>query len=117
MTNDPDELRRRLAQMPPGSGYMAALKQWVADRQASRAADTVAIKRDPRAELRAKIKEWWEELPPYERKPRYLLEELVPLFGCTPQQLGVALWEVGWRRKRVWLETGPYRRYWMPPLA
>jgi crotonobetainyl-CoA:carnitine CoA-transferase CaiB-like acyl-CoA transferase len=115
VTHDPDEIvRRRLAEMAPGSAYMAALKQRTAERMAKRAADRAATRVDPRAVLRAKVKEWWDELPPYERKPRYLLEELVPLFGCTPQQLGVALWEIGWRRKRVWREDGPYRRFWLP---
>lgn len=65
--------------------------------------------------LRAQVTEWWNALAPEARAPRYSLEQLTPGFGCTAQQLGVALFELGWRRKRVWLEDGPYRRYWMPP--
>jgi hypothetical protein len=115
MTHDPDQIRRRrLSEMAPGSGYMDALKQWAAEKRARQAAEALTNKLNPRAALRAKVSEWWEELPPYERKPRYLLEELTPLFGCTSQQLGVSLFELGWRRKRVWREDGPYRRYWMP---
>lgn len=94
--------------------YITHLRQWSEERRARRAAEAMTKALDPRAELRAKVRAWWEELPSCARKPRYLLEELVPRFGCTPQQLGVALYELGWHRKRVWREDGPYRRYWMP---
>ncbi len=69
-----------------------------------------------RAELRAQIARWWDTLAPEDRAPRYLLEQLAPYFRSTPQQLGVALHELGWSRKRVWRDDGPYRRYWMPPV-
>jgi len=98
----------------PLNPYMARLRQETAERRAKRDAAATAALLDPRARLRARITEWWSALPPEARAPRYSLEQLVPLFRCTPQQLGVALFELGWRRKRVWLNEGPYRRYWFP---
>jgi hypothetical protein len=95
--------------------YIQRLRREAEERRARRRTEPSATATDSRAELRARITRWYNALAPEDRAPRYLLEHLAPLFRCTPQQLGVALHELGWRRKRVWRDDGPYRRYWLPP--
>lgn len=97
------------------STWLDNLKREIAEKRGKRVTIPASNTADPRAELRARITRWWNTLAPEDRAPRYLLEHLAPLFRCTPQQLGVALHELGWRRRRVWREDGPYRRYWTPP--
>ena len=99
-----------------GETYIERLRRETEERRARRRAAPLPNSVDARrTELRAQIGRWWSTLAPEDRAPRYLLEQLAPLFRCTPQQLGVALHELGWRRKRVWRDDAPYRRYWMPP--
>jgi hypothetical protein len=95
--------------------YIQRLRRETEERRAKRRAQPPVTATDPRAELRARIIRWYSTLSPEDRASRYLLEQLAPLFRCTPQQLGVAMHELGWRRKRVWRDDGPYRRYWLPP--
>jgi hypothetical protein len=70
---------------------------------------------DPRAALRTQIGEWQRTLAPEAREHGYLLEDIRKVIHATPQQLGLALHELGWHRKRVWLSDGPYSRRWYPP--
>jgi len=95
--------------------YIARIRRQTEAWRGQRTAQAAAVVADPRAALRAQVTQWYSALPLEDRAPRYLLEDLVKLFGATPQQLGLALAELGWRRKRVWLNEGPYRRYWYPP--
>jgi len=99
-------------------GYIERLRRETAEKRAQRQADTrSASKLDPRADLRARIRTWYDSLPPEDRLPRYRLVQIAPLFHCTLQQLGETLAELGWRRTRVWRDDGPFCRYWMPPGA
>lgn len=97
------------------NAYIMELKRRTAERRAQRAAETAAAIADPRAALRAQIAEWQRTLPPEAREHGYLLEDIRKVIHSTPQQLGLALDELGWHRKRVWLSDGPFRRYWFPP--
>lgn len=99
-----------------GGAYIATLKRQTAERLAQRDAAAAAQISDPRAELRARLTAWYDALPPDARPPGgFLLETVRKAVHATPQALGVALDELGWSRKRIWSNTGPFRRYWFPP--
>ncbi len=99
-----------------GRAYIAGLKRQAAERWAQRDAAAAATINDPRAELRGRLTAWYDALPPDARPPGgFLIEDVRKAVHATPQALGLALWELGWSRKRVWSNTGPFRRYWFPP--
>lgn len=95
--------------------YVESLKRQTAERRAQRAAEAAAAIADPRTVLRAQVAEWQSALPLEDREHGYLLEDIRKVIHATSQQLGLALDELGWHRKRVWLSDGPFRRYWFPP--
>ncbi len=96
--------------------YIAALRRRNADRRAQREAELAAKYVDPRAALRARITAWLNTLPPDTRPPNgFTMDDLVRAHRATPQALGLALAELGWSRRRIWSNTGPFRRYWSPP--
>lgn len=99
--------------------YIATLKRQAAERRAQRAADTAAAINDPRAALREKLVQWLAALPDAVRaeaeREGYTLEDIRKAVHATPQQLGLALAELNWRRTRLWRSDGPYRRRWYPP--
>lgn len=99
-----------------GDAYIAELRRFAAERRAQRAAQAAARIADPRAELRTRLVDWYDALPPDARPPGgFLLEDIRKAVHATPQALGLALAELGFSRKRVWSNTGPFRRYWFPP--
>jgi len=102
-----------------GTAYIRDLKLWAAQRQAQRAAEAEATIADPRAKLREQITQWQASLLDAERaeakRQGYLLEDIRKAVYATPQDLGLALAELGWTRRRIWSNTGPYRRRWYPP--
>lgn len=98
-----------------GDRYITELKRRTAERRAQRAAQAAAQISDPRAKLREQVLVWQSTLPPEAREHGLILEEIRRAIPATPQQLGIALHELGWTRKRVWLSDGPFRRYWFPP--
>lgn len=87
------------------------LRKLRAEADARRAAHN----NDPRAKLKAAILVWQNTLPPEAHERGLTLEDIRKSVPATPQQLGLALHELGWTRKRVWLSDGPFRRYWYPP--
>lgn len=99
-----------------GDAYIRDLRFRAAERQAQRAADAAAQIADPRNNLREQICLWHSSLPPDARPPGgFLLEDIRKAVHATPQALGLALAELQWSRKRVWSNTGPFRRFWFPP--
>jgi hypothetical protein len=94
--------------------YIRKIRAEVEARRAQRAAEAAAQITDPRAALRTQIGEWQRTLAPEAREHGYLLEDIRKVIHATPQQLGLALDELGWHRKRVWLSDGPYSRRWSP---
>ena len=96
-------------------GYIAGLRRQAEERRAKHSAKVAQS--DPRADLRARVRNWYDNLPAEDRMPRYRLVHLAPLFHCTLQQLGETLAELGWRRTRVWRSDGPFYRFWMPPAG
>ena len=99
-----------------GDNYISGLRRQAAERRAQRDAAAAAVIADPRAELRARLTAWYDALPPDARPPAgFLLEDIRKAVHATPQALGLALYELGWSRKRVWRSDGPFRRYWFPP--
>ena len=97
-----------------GDAYIRDLRRASAEIRAKRAADAAAAFADPRAVLRAQIIKWQSTLPAGAREHGYLLEDIRKAVHATPQLLGLALAELNWSRRRVWLNDGPYRRYWFP---
>ncbi len=97
-----------------GNAYLAQLKHWSAEQRAKRAAQASAAIADARAGLRARLAEWQRTLPPEAREHGLFLEDVRKAVPATLQDLGIALWELGWSRKRIWKSTGPYRRVWFP---
>jgi hypothetical protein len=70
---------------------------------------------DPRAKLKERVTQWYSSLSPEAHTPHYFMEHLVRQLRATPQQLGIALRELGWRWDRVWRKGQPYRHYWVLP--
>jgi hypothetical protein len=98
-----------------GDFYIRKISAEAEARRAQRAAQAAAAIADPRAELRKLIAEWTSTLPPEAREDGFVLEDIRKVIHATPQQLGLALAELNWRRTRVWKTDGPYRRRWYPP--
>jgi hypothetical protein len=99
-----------------GGAYIAGLRRFAAERRAQRDAAAQAAIADPRAELRARLTTWYDALPPDARPlGGFLIEDIRKAVYAPVQSLGLALWELQWSRKRVWSNTGPFRRYWFPP--
>lgn len=97
-----------------GETYVSRLRREVAERRAQRAAAAFGP-HDPRAKLKARITDWYRALPPQTRTPHYFMEDLTRQLRAPAQQLGLALAELGWQRRRVWVKRQPYRHYWIPP--
>lgn len=118
MATDLKQVLERFTAPPP---YIQHLRREAAERQARRDAEARQALVDPRQALRDAITAWWAALPTDQRQPRYRLEELVPLIRLpngrhpTMQQLGGALFELSWRRKRSWRDSEPCCRWWYPP--
>ena len=102
-----------------GNAYVAELRRRAAEIRAQRAAQAAAAIADPRAALSEKLTQWQAALPEAERaeaaRRGYFLEDIRKAVHATPQDLGLALAELNWRRTRVWRSDGPYRRRWYPP--
>ena len=102
-----------------GDAYIRKLRVETEARRAQRAAEVSAAIADPRAKLREEIARWYAALPDAARadakRQGYVLEDIRKAVQATLQQLGLALDELGWSRKRVWRSAGPYRRRWYPP--
>jgi hypothetical protein len=102
-----------------GTAYIAGLKRRTAELRAQRAAEAAAQIFDPRAKLREQITQWQAALPEVERaeaaRQGYFLEDIRKVIHATPQDLGLALAELSWSRRRIWQNNGPYRRHWYPP--
>lgn len=98
-----------------GTAYILKLRAETETRRAQRAADAAAAIADPRASLRARLAEWQSTLTPEAAAAGFHLEDIRKAVPATPQQLGLALAELNWRRTRVWRSDGPYRRRWYPP--
>jgi len=99
--------------------YIATLRRQTAERRAQRAAEAEAVINDPRAVLRAQLVQWQAALPDATRaeaaRDGYTLEDIRKAVHATPQSLGLVLDELGWSRRRIWRNDGPYRRRWYPP--
>jgi hypothetical protein len=95
--------------------FLAKLRRETAERRAKRAVEAASSTVDPRAKLKRRVVEWYTSLPSEARAPHYFMEDLVRQLRATPQQLGLALAELGWERRRVWVKGQPYRHHWIPP--
>jgi hypothetical protein len=65
------------------------------------------------APLPQQINEWWAMVPDEEKRMSYSMDFFVSRFGTTRQKLGVALFSLGWERRRRWEPGKPYSRYWV----
>ena len=100
-----------------GKSYIERLRREAAELRAQRDAEAASGAFDPRAKLKQQITQWYASLPPEDRRPNYLMEDLARQLRATPQQLGIALRELGWRCERRWRKGESYRHYWIPPAA
>lgn len=96
--------------------YIARLRRETDERRAQRASEEASSAHDPRAKLKARIVQWYSSLAPDARAPHYFMEDLTRQLRTPAQQLGLALAELGWERRRVWIRGQPYRHRWIPPL-
>lgn len=110
----PPDARKAHKTMTYGTAYITGLRRLTAERQALRAAEAAAAISDPRAVLRANLLAWQNTLTPEAAAAGFHLEDIRKAVPATPQQLGLALAELNWRRTRVWRSDGPYRRRWYP---
>jgi hypothetical protein len=94
-----------------GAAYLAQVQQLSEQRRA----EARAVAQARTEQLREAIRRWYASLPSNEARPRYSTAELCVLFAVTPQEMGPALFELGWIRKRDWRRAGPFRRWWHPP--
>ena len=98
-----------------GEHYIERLKHEIAEHRAMRAAKAASASIDPRAKLKGRITQWYGSLASEARAPHYFMEHLARQLRATPQDLGLALRELGWNCNRVWRKGAPYRHYWVPP--
>lgn len=119
MTSNPTKLREHLMASAPTylSSFMDDLKRQTVERRAKRDVEAAATVVDPLAVLKQKIREWHRALSPEARPDCYHMDTLVKLLRTPPQQLGIALHELGWTRRRVWKKGAPYRQTWRAPDA
>lgn len=91
---------------PNREGYLQYLQRRRAEREEER-------RNAPRPKtLSEQITDWHQSLPVAEQRAAYSMEFFQYRFGETPQKLGLALYSLGWQRRRRW-ETGrPHSRYW-----
>jgi len=97
--------------------YIRELRRKAAEERARQDAKAASATFDPRAKLRGQITQWYGSLAPEDRTPNFLMEHLASQLRATPQELGIALRELGWRCERRWRKGEPYRHYWIPPAA
>jgi len=100
-----------------GDSYIENLRRQSAERQAQRAAQSMANASDvDRLEaLKRRIVEWFNSRPREAHPEYYYMADLKRLLGASPQDLGTALHELGWIRRRVWARGQPFRQRWYPP--
>ena len=63
--------------------------------------------------LEDKIRNWWETVPEEEKRMNYRMDFFVNRFGAIRQKLGLALYSLGWQRKRRWTPGKPFSRFWV----
>ena len=64
---------------------------------------------------RDSLKRWHMLLPAELQQRPYTMDEFVRIFRASPMELGKALAELGWIRKRNYRGSGSHSRYWLPP--
>jgi hypothetical protein len=100
---------------PPTPAARAAYLSEVKQRaEQARKAREEALQRASKR-LREEIRQWRASLPPEARQGRRTMAELVKRFRAPASAIGLALFELGWRRKRDWRGDRPYARWWRPP--
>lgn len=65
--------------------------------------------------LRARVRAWFESLPPFTRQRPYAMSEIEAALNRPGRILSPALLALGWQRKRQWQSRTHYHRYWVPP--
>jgi len=106
---------KALLETSQGGSYMQRLRRQADELRAERDAAAASAAFDPRAKLKRQIMEWYSSLASEDRAPDYLMENLARRLRATPQRLGIALRELGWRCERRWCKGESYRHYWIPP--
>lgn len=65
--------------------------------------------------IHKRLERWYSSLPPVARNRPYAMCELQAALKIPGRFLSAALIEAGWTRKRRWVGTAHYYRYWIPP--
>lgn len=86
-------------------GYMQRLERMRQNRQKEEQVITPT--------LPERISQWWDALSPEEKHLEYNMDFFVNRFGATRQQIGTALFTLGWQRHRRWVTSKPHSRYWV----
>lgn len=70
--------------------------------------------------IEQELSSWWEQLPVCQRQEYYTMEFFLDLISGiygrrrSAGKVGVSLFSIGFRRKRVWGDV-PASRIWLPP--
>lgn len=69
----------------------------------------------PQLTLSQRLTDWHASLPAVSRDRPFSMSELESAMATQGRYIGVELLRLGWSRKRIWLRSGSYSRYWVPP--
>jgi hypothetical protein len=94
-----------------GSAYLAEVQRVAEQRRAQRQ----SVREEASKRLVADIRAWYCSLSESDRPAQLLMAELAKKFSAPPSEIGLALHELGFRRKRHWNPSEPHRRVWVPP--
>ena len=94
-----------------GAAYLSQAKEFCERQRIAREIE----RRDRSKRLTTAIDQWYTYLPVGERLDRYTMAELVARFKAPASAIGLALHELGWRRKRDWRGDRPYAHFWVIP--
>ncbi len=71
----------------------------------------------PVKSIRDRFLAWHNGLPEFTRRRAFSMTEFEAALLTQGKYISPVLLDLGWRRKRLWSDTGRYHRYWEPPEA
>lgn len=95
--------------------YMARTVLWDCMAQLNKKAEARRAQPSKPSTLRNRFTDWYGSLPAVSRDRRFSMSEIEAALKTQGRYISPILFELGWRRKRVWSTAGQYHRYWEPP--
>lgn len=92
--------------------YMARLERLRAERKLEQDLKNAPPLLSVTKTLEGRIESWYWSLPVDRQQDKWTMKQLRAIFNETPQKLGMALFSLGWTRKRLWRDETPLARYW-----